>query len=240
MSVSRVDLIIAARDVLNASWQITDGRVVPETEDVVLRNGAVRVDATYAYADMAGSSALAQLCYPQVTAKIIRAYVGTATRVLRGYGGEIRSFDGDRVMAIFIGANKNTNAVRAALALNWAVTEMLRPEIAEAWPDVQPHWSLKHGVGIDTGRALIVRGGVRGSNDLISVGGAPNVAAKLSELRGVDQLFITEAVYADMSDDVARNGDTGSYREPMWRQSAPVRVGGNTVRVKSSSWYWSP
>ena len=49
------------------------------------------MQATYAYADMAGSSALAQLCYPEVTAKIIRAYIGTATRVLRGYGGEIRS-----------------------------------------------------------------------------------------------------------------------------------------------------
>lgn len=239
MGVSGVDLILAARDVLDADWQIKDGRTVPETDDVVLKNGAVRVQATYAYADMAGSSALAQLCYAHVTAKIIRAYVGTATRVLRGYGGEIRSFDGDRVMAIFMGPDKNTKAVRAALALNWAVAEILRPDIAEKWPDVQKSWRLDHGVGVDTGEALIVRGGVRGSNDLISIGGAPNVAAKLSDLRGVDQLYITDAVYEDMSNDVAFTVPN-PYSKPMWRQLAPQRVGGNTIRVKSSSWYWAP
>lgn len=88
--------------------------VVPKTEDIVMKNGGRLVDATYAYADLADSSTIAQLLNNEVAAKIIRAFVNSATRILRHYNGQIRSFDGDRVMAIFIGEKKNWDAVRAA------------------------------------------------------------------------------------------------------------------------------
>jgi len=167
-------------DIFSADWSITDGRVVPKTDDIVLKNGGKLINATYLYADLAGSSRLAQTVYKETTAKIIRAYINTATRILRHYGGEIRSFDGDRVMAIFMGADKNVRATRAALAINWAVLDVIRPAIKEAWSDGDTICEIEHGIGIDTGEALIVRGGVRDNNDLISVGAAPNIAAKLS------------------------------------------------------------
>ncbi len=47
-----------------------------------------------------------------------------------------------------------------------------------------------------TGTVLAVRGGVRGDNDLIWIGRAPNLAAKLSDLReSPNQTFITASVY---------------------------------------------
>lgn len=104
----------SVNDILKASWNITNGTVVPKTEDIVMKNGGRLVDATYAYADLADSSTIAQLLNNEVAAKIIRAFVNSATRILRHYNGQIRSFDGDRVMAIFIGEKKNWDAVRAA------------------------------------------------------------------------------------------------------------------------------
>lgn len=70
---------------------------------------------------------------------------------------------------------------------------MINPKLKAKYEDFT--WTMSHGVGIDTGEALLVRGGVRGNNDLISIRSAPNVAAKLSELRLANPLLITAAVY---------------------------------------------
>ncbi|WP_422390198.1 adenylate/guanylate cyclase domain-containing protein [Arthrobacter sp. N1] len=206
-------------DILRAPWAITDGRVVPTTEDIVMKNGGRRVDATYLYADLAGSSKMANTLHDEAAAKIIRAYINTASRILRNFGGEIRSFDGDRVMAIFMSADKETKAVRAALAINWAVFEVLRPMIKENWSDGGNFANITHGIGIDTGQALIVRGGVRDHNDLISVGRAPNRAAKLSEIRDAYQLTVTSEVYEAMDNEVAFTEDGRRLWTPAYNRT---------------------
>lgn len=186
--------------IFNEPWNITNGTVVPETDDVVMKNGGRMVDATYLYADLAGSSTLAHTMPKETTARIIRAYVNTAVRILRRMGGEIRSFDGDRVMAIFMGKSKNNDAVRAALAINWAVQEVIAPAIKEKWTHVSENYTIGHGIGIDTGEALIVRGGARDNNDLISIGDAPNDAARLSDYRRWS-INITKAVHDNLVDE---------------------------------------
>lgn len=220
-------------DILSPNWAITNGTKIPETEDIVLRNGAVELDATYLYADMADSTGLAQAYNAKITAKVIRCYLNAATKIIKNKGGEIRSFDGDRVMGIFIGTNKNTAAVRAALAISWAVTKVIQPKMVAKWSDFT--WEMGHGVGVDTGEAMLVRGGVRGTNDLISIGRAPNIAAKLSEKRGTKSLFITESVYSYMNETVKLAEDTN-----MWADMGTTKFGSNSVRYYGSSYYWQP
>ena len=223
--------------VLSPAWSTRNGTVVPATEDIVLRDGAVNIDATYLYADLAQSSLLGQKIKKEVAAKVIRSYLNAATRLLRNYGGEIRSFDGDRVLAIFIGDAKNTNAVRAAFALNWAVKNVLRPKFAAKWPDLSDIWTANHGVGIDTGQAMLVRGGVRNNNDLISIGAAPNAAAKLSELRDSPDIYITKAVYDFMAE---KNKISDDGKKNMWSKYGDVKVGSISYTVYGTSWTWSP
>jgi adenylate cyclase len=51
-------------------------------------------------------------------------------------------------------------------------------------------------VGIDTGEIRVARAGVRVDNDLIWVGAAPNIAAKLSSIREPGfSSYMTKAVY---------------------------------------------
>lgn len=240
----RYSLIMAFADevktgvanVLSPTWARRDGTVVPETEDIVLRDGAVDIDATYLYADLADSSALAQKLHDWAAAKIIRSYLNAAVRILRHYNGAIRSFDGDRVMAIFIGNSKNTDAVRAALALNWAMDEVLKPALLAKWPTLKDSWVPNHGIGVDTGKAMLVRGGVRDNNDVVSIGAAPNVAAKLSEIRSSPDIYITKGVY-DVMDS---KNKTSKNDESMWRTHGQVAVGGKSYTIYSSTWRWSP
>jgi uridylate cyclase len=69
--------------VLSPAWTERNGTVVPSTEDIVLKNGAVNIDATYLYADLADSSALGQKLKKGVAAKIMRSYLNAAVRILR-------------------------------------------------------------------------------------------------------------------------------------------------------------
>ncbi|MGP6175365.1 adenylate/guanylate cyclase domain-containing protein [Corynebacterium sp. A21] len=225
-------------DIMKEPWNITDGTVIPKTEDVVMKNGGRLVEATYVYADLADSSSIAQSLKKEAAAKIIRAFVNSSTRILRNFGGEIRSFDGDRVMAIYIGDDKNWNAVRAAFAINWAVLEIIRPAIKSNWTDGEDFYNISHRVGVDTGTSLIVRGGARNNNDLISVGGAPNIAAKLSDLKTGYSTHITERVRADLTDDLLYYKSNDVLLDCWSKLPASVTIGGKPNTVYGSNIQW--
>jgi hypothetical protein len=52
------DLARSVSKIIQQSWDVRDGNTVPDT-DVALEGGAVRLDATVLYADLAQSSKLA-------------------------------------------------------------------------------------------------------------------------------------------------------------------------------------
>lgn len=227
------DVRAGVTNVLAPEWNRRNGQVVPKSEDVTLKDGAVDIQATYLYADMADSTGLAQSYKDFAVAKAIRCYLDAASRLIRAAGGEIRSFDGDRVMGIFIGDNKNTNAVRAAMNISWAVEEVIGPALKGKWSDF--NWVMRHGVGIDTGAAMIVRGGVRGNNDLVSIGSAPNIAAKLSDKRTGKSLHISKAVYDDLAD-LAKYSNGAN----MWTHLGSEVHGGKTIQTYGSNYRWTP
>jgi adenylate cyclase len=234
------DVCKGVDDVLETTWKTRCGSVVPVTEDVALSNGAVNVSATYLYADLAGSSQLAQMADPDVVGKVIRTYLNAATRTLRKFGGEIRSFDGDRVMAIFMGDDQASKAVNAALGINWAVWKVIRPKLEVKWPATLDGWQMKHGIGIDIGDAMIVRGGVRNNNDLVSIGRAPNVAAKLSDLRESPSIYITAAMWDALPfNDCFTEKADGDYAD-LWGWAKTRTIGGEDVETYGSTWMRRP
>ncbi len=194
---------------LTTKWDVRSGNVVPESEDIVLKDGAVKIEATFLYADLAGSSTLAKLCPWETTAKIIRAYLDCCTRSIRVHSGEIRSFDGDRVMGIFKGASPNTSATNCAREIDWMVEKVLNPKAKEKFKSIADNnIHIKHCVGIDTGVAVAVRAGIRNNNDLIWIGRAPSFAAKLSDIRNYPYaVYITKACYDTLSDSAKKIGD---------------------------------
>lgn len=237
MSVASDAIVNSVQTVLNTAWDTRDGSVVPDTDSVKLSGGAVKVEATYLYADLARSSQAAQKLRKDVTGKIIRSYLDAASRIIKHYKGEIRSFDGDRVMGIFMGSSKNTQALKAGLGINWAMSEVLKPRFEKRWSNLSDYWTPGHGVGIATGEALIVRGGVRASNDLVSVGAPPNVAAKLSELRGAPTVYCTKETWRQAHESARLSSKD---KKEMWREHDAQVVGGKSFAVMSSSWWMRP
>jgi adenylate cyclase len=228
------DLVIDVNDIVKSDLANRAGQVVPTTDTVTMKQ-SVTVDATYLYADLAGSSKAAATLQKHVTAAVIRGFLRASSSIIRARGGEIRSYDGDRVMGIFMGDSKNTSAIKAGLQINWAVIEILRPALIAKWSNIEDYYVASHAVGVATGESLIVKGGVHGNNDLASIGSPPNVAAKLSDMRTGYRTYITKDVYdhCDLSAKVTGN-------QNMWTTLNAVEIGGKNVSVYGSSWKWKP
>lgn len=170
-------------DHLDTSFDVRSGREVPTTESVTSKQ-AVELEAAFLYADLAGSSDLARHCPWETTAKVIRAFLDTSTRLIKAYDGEIRSFDGDRVMGVFVGTTPRTYATRCAREIFYTVENILAPKATKKFQSIRNNGiKLKCGVGVDFGISRAVRAGIRNNNDLIWIGRPPNMAAKLSDIR---------------------------------------------------------
>lgn len=232
----KADLTVAVDDILDKSFVERDGQKIPTSEDVALSNGAVKLDAAFVYADLAGSGLIAQVCPWDTTAKIIRAYLDCAVRTIRSHGGEIRSFDGDRVMGVFIGDSKRSNAVRSALKIKWATENLIQPKATAMFKSVKNNdVKIRQACGVDVGVTRAVRAGIRNNNDLIWIGRPPSFAAKLSDIREHPySTFISKAVYDSLADDAKLSKGVN-----MW-ESRTVQFAGANETIYRSNYWWEP
>lgn len=230
------DLEAAVSAILTRQLDERDGRIIPSSDDVALVNGAVKLNSAFLYADLAGSGVIARSCPWHTTAKIIRAYLDCATRIIRAHGGEIRSFDGDRVMGVFVGDAKVTRAVKSALKIYWATENLIQTAAMARFDSVRNNSvKIRQACGIDYGVSRAVRAGIRNSNDLIWIGRAPSFAAKLSDIREYPYCtYISSAAYGQLSDDAkyARGKD-------MWERRS-FQFAGVTEPCYRSNYWWVP
>lgn len=229
------DLRAQVNKIIQEEWSVSEGKVVPEPEDLQLGNAGINLDATCLYADLAESTKLVDTKVPTFAAEVYKCYLDCACRIIRDQGGVITAFDGDRVMGIFIGESKNTSAVRSALAINHAVVEIINPAIRECYKESAGGFQVAHSVGVDTGPVMAARTGIRGSNDLVWVGSPANYAAKLCSLRsGNYASWITHRVYGNMAKSVKLTSDgTGSMWVPKTWESQ------SNLQVYASTYLWS-
>ena len=129
------DLNSQVVQIFRERWTTRSGRVVPEPDDLALRNDAVALDGTVLYADLDESTDLVNRKKPEFAAEVYKAFLGCAARIIRAEGGEITGYDGDRIMAVFIGGSKNSKAARAGLKINYAVQKIINPAIGTSIPE---------------------------------------------------------------------------------------------------------
>jgi class 3 adenylate cyclase len=221
------DLKSEVGNIFRSRWSIREGEVVPDPPDLKLNNEGVKITGTVLYADIDGSTNMVDSKTAQFAAKVHKTYLFCASRIIRSEGGVITAYDGDRVMAVFIGDAKNTSAVRCGLRIKAAVREIINPGIKKQYTT---DFELRQVVGIDTSELLVARTGVRGANDLVWVGRAPNYAAKLSSISEQPYTtFISDAVYNNMNDTAKFTNGQNMWEVRTWHGKTVYR----------SSWYWS-
>lgn len=224
------DFAKEVRKIFREAWTTRKGRKVPEPEDLGLGNDAVELEGTVLYADLDDSTNLVDSYEPEFAAEIYKAYLSCAAKVIRSEGGVITSYDGDRIMAVYIGDSKNTSAARSALKINYAVNNIINPILKECYPNT--NYRVKQVVGIDTSDLFVARTGIRKSNDLVWVGRAANYAAKLCSLSPNYPSGLTASVYNNMHESVKYSNDGRSMWEVFtWNDM-------NRMTIYRSTWWW--
>ncbi len=168
------------------------GSNVPLLHDIHLNSEIIKIDAAVLYADINGSTSLVDSHSPSFAAKIYKSYLLCAAEVIADQGGVITAYAGDRVMGVFMGQEKEINAVKAALSINYTLDYLINYECKKFYPK---DYLLKHTVGIDTSELHVTRIGTPYASDLVWIGRAANYAAKISDLDQPHSVLITADVY---------------------------------------------
>lgn len=218
------------RAIFTTAWTETKGQVVPKSQDIGLSNVGRSISATVLYADMDGSTEIVDQYDVKFAAELYKAFLLCATRTIRLNGSEVRSFDGDRVMGVFIGDSKNSDAAKTGMQINYLVKKVINPALKNQYTST--NFSLRHTVGIDTSDMLVVRSGIRNNNDLVWVGSAANHAARMNSLSSDVATRITPAVYKKLNEKSKFGGDP---KRNMW-----TSADWNGRKLYRSSWTWRP
>lgn len=229
------DLNSKVSEIFRTNWDTQQGRVVPEPEALRLLNHAIEFDrATILYADLKGSTNMVDNKAWQVSGEIYKAFLHCAASLIRAEGGAITSYDGDRVMGIWVDGSQSTRAAKCALKINYAVKHSINPAFKQQYE--ASYFDIKHVVGIDTSPIRAARTGVRGGNDIVWIGRAANYAAKLTDLGGLaESTFITNDVFTRLQDE-AKNG--GNPKQLMWKPYKWTQNG--DMSILGSTWEWKP
>lgn len=219
------------QNVLDEQCERRQGQKVPDPEDLPLKNLAVELDATVLYADLAASTKMTKGYKDWFAAEVYKSYLYCAAKIIRARGGSITAYDGDRVMGVFIGSSKNTDAAKCGLQINYAAQKIVMAKIQAKYP--KNTYVLKQRVGIDTSKLFIARTGIRGSNDLVWVGNASNNAAKMAALDPKYPTYISAAVYNMLNESSKFGGDP---KRNMWTDLGTADLG---YQIYGSTWNWS-
>ncbi|HEY4381401.1 MAG TPA: adenylate/guanylate cyclase domain-containing protein [Acidobacteriaceae bacterium] len=218
------------QEIVSTQWNVRKGRAVPDPEDIQLGNHASELVATVLYADLADSTLMVDEQTFNVAAEVYKSYLACAARIIKANGGSITAYDGDRIMAVFIGDRKNTSAAKTGLQITWAVNKIVNPALSGQYG--VGAYQVRHVIGIDSSSLRAARIGVRNDNDLVWVGRAANHAAKLSSITdNQSAVYISKTVYDAMHETVKLGGNP---KRSMWTSTT---FGGRNIY--RSNWQWS-
>jgi class 3 adenylate cyclase len=221
------DLETKVKEVFSSNWEKRDGNVIPDDSSLSLGNVGVELDATVLYADLSGSTSLVDSQTQNFSAEIYKTFLHCAAKIIGSEDGVITAYDGDRVMAVFIGGYKNSSAVKAALKIQWAVSNIINPGIVRQYGANK--YTVKQVVGIDTSKLMAAKTGIRGANDLVWVGRSANYAAKLCNLNNFPT-YITDSVYKLLSDEAKLSKGVNMWNARTWTDMNNMTIYGSTYQ----------
>ena len=151
---------------------------------LVRHHGGAEVDGAMLFADIRGSTSLAERLSPADFHALLDRFFATATSVVFRHDGFIDKFVGDELVALFFPLLTGDRYVARAVA---AAQDLLR-ETGHGSPDGP--W-VPVGAGVHAGRAWFGVVGDAGHVELTAVGDAVNVAARLASLAEAGEVLVS-------------------------------------------------
>jgi len=149
------------------------------------RPGGAEVEATFLFADVRGSTALAESVGAEEFRGLMARFYAEAAAVVDVRNGIVDKFAGDQLVALFIPGFVGPDHAAEAVA---AARELL---VRTGHEDESP-W-LPVGAGVHLGAAYIGTVGEEEALDFTALGDPVNAAARLSALAGTGEILVSRA-----------------------------------------------
>lgn len=150
--------------------------------------------ATALFADVAGSTALAEREDPEVVQVLLARAFERVEREIERHGGLLEKFIGDAILAVFgvpvAHEDDPERAVRAGLAVQAAIADLGRELTAEG------RAPLALRIGIETGEILVDVERAAGARHRMLTGDAVNTAARLQQAAGAGEIVVGPGAHA--------------------------------------------
>ena len=151
---------------------------------IAKRHGGAEIEATFLFADIRGSTTLAEQLSSSAFHALLDRFYTTASAVVFDHDGAVDKFVGDEVVAMFFpfvsGDRHATQAVEAAEALLRATGHA---DPAGPWAPV--------GAGVHTGLAWVGAVGDEAHTEITALGDAVNTTARLASAAAAGEILVT-------------------------------------------------
>jgi predicted ATPase/class 3 adenylate cyclase len=181
-------------DDANDHATVPDLPAAPATPSALLPPEERRV-VTVMFADIIGSTPLADRLDPEDMRAILTSYFNLMTEQIRKHGGTVEKYIGDAVMAIFgepmAHEDDPDRAIRAALDMQSVLKTFNEQRLAEDATAAR----LQMRIGINTGEVATPGTTQHQRQDFLITGDAVNVAARLQQVAAPDTILVGERTY---------------------------------------------
>lgn len=147
--------------------------------------GGAEIELSLLFADVRGSTGLAERMSASAFSQLISRFYGVAAGVVDEWNGLVDKFVGDEVVALFIPGFAGEDHAGRAIE---AGRELLR----ETGNDGDEPW-VPIGVGVHTGVAFVGRVGEGDACDFTAVGDAMNTAARLASSAAAGEILVSQS-----------------------------------------------
>jgi adenylate cyclase len=166
---------------------------------LIRHHGGAEVEGTMLFADIRGSTALAEAMSPGDFHRLLERFYGAASRAVFEHDGAIDKFVGDELVAMFYPGLAGERHVARAIEAAQAVIRMTGHGTEEGpWVPV--------GAGVHTGLVWFGAVGTPPHVELTSLGDTVNTAARLAAAAGAGEVLVSAeaARAAGLADDLER------------------------------------
>ena len=177
-------------------------------------HGGAEIDCTLLFADVRGSTTLAEGMSASQYQQLMSRFYGAAGRVLVAHDAIVDKFVGDEVVAIFIPAlAQERHAERAITAAKALLTATGNSPGEKPW--------LPMGAGVHSGLAYVGSVGQGAETELTALCDVVNVAARLASAAGAGEVLVSASAETAAGID---GGEQERRSLDLRGKSAPVEV----------------
>lgn len=155
--------------------------------------GGAEIEVAALFADIRGSTGLAEALGPTAFAETLNRFYRTATEILTRHDATVDKLIGDEVMAFFVPGFAGSRFKRAAVDAGQALLRGF------GYGSEEGPW-ISVGIGIDAGIAFVGNIGSEGYVDFTALGDPVNTAARIQAEARSGELLMGEAVYQSVNE----------------------------------------